>query len=169
MRALWLLVLLVAVDSAIAYERYVSPNGKFEAYTTANFPDGGGMKLFLRPAEWHDTNTGVLLAQNGRWIDAKWSPDSQFLAVIDHPDGHIADVYVLGITVADGCSPIVALLYHTPNALTYDVQWDVVGWHTEKREVVLKQEVRDESAGTRTIHTVVAKIGTEPLKFELPK
>ena len=96
MRAVWLLVLLVAADSAIAYEPYVSPNGKFEVYTTANFPDGGGMKLFLRPVEWHDE--GMLLAQNGRWIDAKWSPDSQFLAIINHPDGHIADVYVLGIT-----------------------------------------------------------------------
>lgn len=82
------------------------------------------------------------------WIDAKWSPDSQFLAVIDHPDGHIADVYVFGITAADAHAPTVALLYHTPNALTYDVRWDVVGWHTEKREIVLKQEVRDQDAGT---------------------
>lgn len=63
MRALWLLVFLAAADTAIAYERYLSPNGKFEAYTTANFPDGGGMKLFVRRVQAHDP--GVLLAQNG--------------------------------------------------------------------------------------------------------
>jgi len=167
MRLFSLVVFLIATGTAVAHERYVSPDGKFEAYTTPNFSDGGGMKLFLRPVEWHIE--GMLLAQNGRWIDAKWSPDSQFLAIINHPDGHIADVYVLGITTIDGCSPTVALLYHTPNVLTYDVHWDVVGWRTENREVVLKQEVRDQNAGTGATHTVVAKIGTEPLEFELPK
>ena len=90
MRALWLVLTLLAAPHASAYDRFVSPNGEFEAYTTANFPDGGGMKLFLRRANARDT--GVLLAQNGRWIDGKWSPDSRFLAVVDHPDGHIADV-----------------------------------------------------------------------------
>ena len=63
----------------------------------------------------------------------------------------------------------MALLYHTPNVLTYDVQWDVVGWRTENHEVILKQEVRDQNSGTGATHTVVAKIGTEPLEFELPK
>ena len=90
MRALWLALSLTAAATASAYDNFVSPNGEFEAYTTANFPEGGGMKLFLRRA--HARDTGLLLAQNGRWIDAKWSPDSRFLAVIDHPDGHIADV-----------------------------------------------------------------------------
>jgi len=50
--------------------------------------------------------------------------------------------------------------------LTYDVRWEIVGWHTTQREVVLKQEIRDKSSGT---HTVIAKIGTEPLKFDFPK
>ena len=167
MRALLLLVLLVAAESAIAYERYVSPNGKFEAYTTANFPDGGGMKLFLRRVQAHDA--GVLLTQNGRWINAKWSPDSQFLAVIDHPDGHIADVYVFGITATETEPPAVALLYRTPNPSTYDVKWDVVGWNINNREVVLKQDVRYQESGTQATHSIVAKIGTEPLKFEPPK
>ena len=167
MRALWLLIFLAAADTVIAYEQYLSPNGEFEAYTTANFPDGRGMKLFVRRVPAHDT--GLLLAQNGRWIEAKWSPDSQFLAIIDHPDGHIADVYVFGITAADAEPPTVALLYRTPNALTYDVRWDVAGWNTENREIVLKQEVREQDAGTQAAHSVVAKIGTQPLKFELPK
>ena len=168
MRALWLVFTLLAAAHASAYDRFVSPNGEFEAYTTANFPDGGGMKLFLRRANARDT--GILLAHNRRWIDAKWSPDSRFLAVIDHPDGHIADVYVFGVTAANAAvSPSVTLLYHTPNPLTYDVRWDVAGWHAEKREVILKQEIRDQSAGTHATHTVVTQIGAKPLQFELPK
>jgi hypothetical protein len=168
MRALGLVLTLLAATQVNAYDRFVSPNGEFEAYTTANFPDGGGMKLFLRRANASDA--GVLLAQNGRWIDAKWSPDSYFLAVIDHPDGHIADVYIFGVTAATAAaSPTATLFYHTPNPLTYDVRWDVAGWHAEKREVILKQEIRDQNAGTHATHTVVAQIGAKPLKFELPK
>lgn len=82
MRALWFLALLSVASHASAYEYFMSPDGKFEPYTTPNSPDGGGMKLFLRHVQARDT--GVLLAQNGRWIDVKWSPDSRFLAVIDH-------------------------------------------------------------------------------------
>jgi hypothetical protein len=168
MRALWLVLTLLAAAQANAYDRFVSPNGEFEAYTTANFPDSGGMKLFLRRANAPDA--GVLLAQNGRWIDAKWSPDSHFLAVIDHLDGHIADVYLFGVTAANAAaSPSVTLFYHTPNPRTYGVRWDVAGWHAEKREVILKQEVRDQNAGTQAMHTVIAQIGVKPLKFELPK
>lgn len=168
MRAFWLVFIMIGVATASAYDSFLSPNGEFEAYTAPNFPDGGGMKLFLRHA--HARDTGMLLAQNGRWVDAKWSPDSQFLAVVDHPDGHIADVYVFGVKAADAAaSPTAILFYRTPKPLTYDVQWGVTGWHLENREVVLKQEVRDQDGGTHTAHTVVAKIGTKPLKFELPK
>jgi hypothetical protein len=92
------MILLAAWHSAAAHERVTAPNGLLEAFTTAKEPDGTGMKLFVR-----HRRTGapaVLLLQNDRWIDAKWSPDSRFLAVIDHPDGGIADVYVFGITAA---------------------------------------------------------------------
>jgi hypothetical protein len=61
---------------------------------------------------------GVLRRQNNRWIDAKWSPDSRFLAIIDHLDGHISDVYVFRVAVADACP---TLLFHTPDLQRYDV------------------------------------------------
>src|SRR5947207_10013712 len=161
------MILLAALHSATAYERVSAPNGLLEAFTTAKEPDGTGMKLFVRHRG--SGAPAVMLLQNDRWIDVKWSPDSRFLAVIDHPDGHIADVYVFGITAANAAaSPNVTLFYHTPNPLTYDVRWDVAGWHTEKREVILKQEVRDQNSGTHGMQTVVAQIGTQPLKFDLP-
>jgi len=163
MRVLWLVLTLVAAAHASAYERFMSPNGKLEAYTTANWPDGSGTKLFLRRAQTRDT--GVMLWQNNRWIDAKWSPDSRFLAVIDHFDGHIADVYVFGITAANPAGPSIAtLLYHTPELRTYDVQWDVVDWLLNTRSIILKRKVH---FGFRQ-ETIVAHIGTTALKTPHP-
>ena len=69
-----------------------------------------GMKLFLHRANSRDP--GVLLKENNRWIDAKWSPDSRFLAIIDHLDGHIADVYVFGVGAADA-APTLSITRQT--------------------------------------------------------
>jgi hypothetical protein len=103
----------------------------------------------------------VLLRQNNRWIDAKWSPDSRFLAVMDHLDGYISDVYVFGVAVADA-GP--TLLYHTPDLHTYDVKWEVAGWDASQRQIVLDKEVKQKTPGKITHEKIVARIGTEPLK-----
>jgi hypothetical protein len=161
MRALCILAAGLLVTQASAYERFVSPNSKFEAYTTALWPNGNGMKLFLRRAGARDT--GALLKENNRWIDAKWSPDSRFLAVIDHLDGHISDVYVFGVTSADAAP---TLLYHTPDLRTYDVKWEVTGWNMARREIVLRKDVKHEGPGRITHEKVMVRIGTKPLKFE---
>jgi hypothetical protein len=154
MRLLALLISLFIVGETFGYEHFRAPNKQFEAYTTANYADGTGMKLFLRPAGSRDI--GVRLWENSRWIDAKWSPDSRFLAVIDHLDGHMADVYIFGVS-ADATP---TLFYHTPNLRTYDVQWDVVGWKLKTRSVILKKEVRFGISR----QTVVAHIGTTAMK-----
>src|SRR2546430_14790586 len=72
MRALWFVLTLLAAAHASAYDRFVSPNGEFEAYTTANFPHGGGLKLFPRRANARDI--GLFSAPDRPWIDAKRSP-----------------------------------------------------------------------------------------------
>jgi hypothetical protein len=74
------------------------------------------MKLFLRRAQAHDA--GTLFWKNNRWIDAKWSPDSRFLALVGHFDGNISNVYVFGVTTANA-EP--RLLCHTPGLGSYDV------------------------------------------------
>jgi len=170
MRAVILVVAFLVADlhAASAYEHFVSPNRRFEANTTAKEHDGTGMKLFVRRARSSDE--GKLLLHNDRWIDAKWSPDSRLLAVVDHLDGHVADVYVFAITAADAAeSPVVTLLYHTPDLRTYDVQWDVLGWRTRQRQIILKKEVRDQTAGTFRREKIVARIGTEALKLPTDK
>ena len=162
MRALLAAVAVLFVAEALAGEhRFVSPNGEFEAYTIPANDDGTGAKLFLRRANSRDA--GVLLKQNNRWVDAKWSPDSQFVAVIDHLDGHISDVYVFGVKDA-GAAP--TLLYHTPDLHTYNVQWEILGWDVARREVILDKVVKHEMPRGVIHDKVVAHIGTEPLKLE---
>jgi hypothetical protein len=161
MRALLAIPLLFVAEALAGDHHFVSPNGEFEAYTTAANEDGTGMKLFLRPA--NSRGTSVLLKENNRWIDVKWSPDSRFLAVIDHRDGHISDVYVFGVAAADSAP---TLLYHTPDLHRYDVQWEVTGWDVARREVVLEKAVKQEMPGIITHEKVTARIGTESLKLE---
>ena len=157
------MILVAALHSAAAYGRVSAPNGLLEAFTTAKESDGTGMKLFVRHRR--SGAPAVLLLQNDRWIDAKWSLDSRFLAVIDHPDGHIADVYVFGITAANPARPPIAtLFYHTPELRTYDVQWDVVDWLLNTRNIILKKNVH---FGFRQ-ETIVAHIGTTALKARQP-
>ncbi|MGB9475344.1 MAG: hypothetical protein WCE87_09775 [Candidatus Udaeobacter sp.] len=161
MRALLAIPLLFIAEALAVNHQFVSPNGEFEAYTTAANEDGTGMKLYLRRANSRDT--GVLLRQNERWIDAKWSPDSQFLAVIDHPDGHISDVYVFGVAAAN-VAP--TLLYHTPGLHKYEVKWEVTGWDVARRHIILDKEVKHEMPGRITHDKIEAPVGAEPLKYE---
>ena len=161
MRTLVAISLLLVAEAVAGEHGFVSPNGEFEAYTTPANEDGSGMKLFLRRADSRDA--GALLRRNNRWIDAKWSPDSRFLAVIDHLDGHICDVYVFGVG-ADDAAP--TLLYHTPELHTVDVRWDVSGWHVLSREVVLDKQVTHKFPTRITHEQIVARIDTKPLKLE---
>ena len=161
MRALIATVAFFLIAGApLAEHQFVSPNGEFEAYTTAANDDGSGMKLYLRRANSDDA--GVLVRQSNRWSDAKWSPDSRFVAVIDHFDGHISDVYVFGVATADA-SP--TLFYHTPDLHSYDVKWGVTGWVVSRREIILDKEVKHETPNRITHENIVARIGTESLEL----
>ena len=100
--------------------------------------------------------------RNGHQIHASWPSLITLTGT--------SQTYVFGITAPSGADPPkVSLLYHTPDPFTYDVKWELVGWHIETREAILTEEVRDQNARTRTTRTVTAKIGTKPLPYEQPK
>jgi hypothetical protein len=161
MRALVAAVaVFLTADALPAEHQFLSPNGEFEAYTTPANEDGTGMKLYLRHTNASDL--GVLLRQTDRWIDAKWSPDSRFIAVIDHLDGHISDVYVFGMATVDA-SP--TLFYHTPDLHSYGVKWEVNGWEESRRAVILDKEVKHKTPGEITHEKIVVRIGPEPLEL----
>jgi hypothetical protein len=155
MRTLLAVSLLLVANALADEHHFISPNGALEAYTVAANEDGTGMKILLRPVKSSDV--GVLLRQNDRWIDVNWSPDSRFLAVIDHLDGHMSDVYVFGVTSANASA---TLFYHTPELHKYGVKWEVAGWDAPQRQVIL-----DKTSGNATHQKVIAQIGMEPLKI----
>lgn len=99
-----------------------------------------------------------------RWIEAKWSPDSRFLAAVDHYDGHMASVYVFGVKAGDAAQPRIALYYQTPGPPTYDVKWDLVGWRLERSEIILSRQVRHQETGRTTKERVVARLGSAPIR-----
>lgn len=162
----FLFLFLLGNATAIASGRndvdVLSPNHRFEAHSTAHFPDGTGTQLFLRTAG--SKNTGALLLQNDRWIEVHWSPDSRFLAVVDGSDGHVTDIFVyrirtsletvtkvtcisnlfLGDFATYGQAPHVVanLCYHTPNLGTYDVQWAFVRWKMSEGAIDLSRAGR---------------------------
>lgn len=160
---LTVLVGLLLVVSASGYGHLLSPDGRFETYTTSCNPDNTGMQLFLRMAG--SKATGVLLRANDRWIRVNWSPDSRFLAVIDGSDGHVTDVFIYRVLQHSGTAKmkahyltfrsvgviadsarlpgiLVKLWYHTPDLFTYDVQWDVSGWDVSRSIVLLIKRSR---------------------------
>ncbi|MEI6073459.1 MAG: hypothetical protein WCS31_16860, partial [Verrucomicrobiae bacterium] len=94
------LISLSLVISASGYEHLLSPDDRFEAYTTPHNLDGTGMRLFLRVAG--SKANGVLLRENDRWIRTNLSPDSRFLAVIDGSDGHVTDVFIYRVLQHSG-------------------------------------------------------------------
>jgi hypothetical protein len=115
--------------------------GSFDAYTTVNYADGSGMKLFVRRTRLD--RKGILLFSNQRWIDAKWSPDSRFLAVTDDAN-------------------------HMPKSFTYNVKWDVAGWRPRQRSSVLTKEVRNQETHTAAPTQMIARIETKSLVLDQP-
>ena len=127
---------LACVASAVAHERVISPDKRFEAYTKPDTADGLGAKLFLRAAG--SSAPGVLLCKNDRWIAAQWSPDSRFLAVADHNDGHITDVFIYRIVSAAAPPGVThTLRYQSSEPRTYDTKWEVVAWDSKHSTATL--------------------------------
>jgi hypothetical protein len=148
-----------------------SPNKKFETYTTPRNPDCTGAQFFIRAAG--ATEPGALLLKNDRWIEAVWSPDSRFLAVVDGSDGHVTDIFVYRILPCRGTASKVAysdfyglgdiatyaeapgvaadLCYHSPNPWTYDVKWDVKGWDSRHTIILSKWSLREKTKIFRVV------------------
>lgn len=165
-------LVLSAVLSVVAYGDGVdvlriSPDKRFETYREPAFRSNIGTRLHLRERENH-ANDWVIL-ENARWIDTKWSPDGNFLAVVDHPDGHVADVYIYRLMKRDSLpdkeqrnqfhmfchntgklatrllfsDSAWCLCYHSPDLWTYDVQWDVVAWDEAHARVTLSRTIAE--------------------------
>jgi hypothetical protein len=147
MRLSVLLLFLVAVTTR-AQTPFVSPDGRFEGSITPNVEDGVGQKLWVRSNR--PSAPSRLILANNRWLEAQWSPDSRFLAVTNHTDGHISVVLVFGIRASASHKIAEPRLYFiSPDPGRYDVKWHVVGWDTQQRSIFLHKSVAGNPAPER--------------------
>ena len=157
---------------------FLSPDRRLELYCQERNADGTGARLFLRPLGSREP--GVFMIENDRWIDVRWAPDSRLMAIINHPDGHVSDVYVYRITrrgkntdadvrvhhqkicqltgdVADFVvlsNSTVELIWHTPDPWCYDVMWDVLRWDSKRKQLLLSKWRKDTDKGNVVVTRV---------------
>jgi dipeptidyl aminopeptidase/acylaminoacyl peptidase len=136
-----------------------SPDGRFVAYRTPNPTHGIGKRLFVTFASTN--NSGRLLLENDRNMDAQWSPDSKFLAVTNYTDPHITVVLVFQVSDR-GSMPDARLVFISPDPGAWDTKWFVSGWDTSHRTILLEKRVAGEESQAKKRF----RIGTKAL--ELP-
>ena len=143
-------------STAVAQDSIPSPDGRYVADLSRNPTHGIGKQLFRRYADGRES--GRFLLANDRWMETQWSPDSRFLAVTNHTDGHISVVLVFGIRSRGTAEPDTQLLFVSPSPGVYDTKWAVSGWDTPRRAIMLEKRV----AGAKP-QQMRFSIGTTPL------
>ncbi len=154
----WCVALLAVCTTAIAQDSIPSPDGRFVAYLTTNPTHGIGKRLSVKFAGTKDS--GRLLLENDRSMDAEWSPDSKFLAVTNHTDPHITVVLVFQIG-DHGSIPDAQLFFISPDPGVWDTKWFVSGWDTWHRAILLEKRV----AGEEPQPNKRFPIGTKPVQL----
>ena len=154
----WCIALLAVCTAAIAQDSIPSPDGRFAAYLIPNPTHGIGKRLFVKFAGSKDS--GRMLLENDRSMDAGWSPDSRFLTVTNHTDPHITVVLVFQIS-DHGNIPDAQLFFISPNPGVWDTKWFVSGWDTSHRAILLEKRV----AGEERQPNKRFPIGTKPLQL----
>jgi hypothetical protein len=128
----------VAVLGAIqgfTAESWRSPNGQLVCASGLG-RERKGEEMWLRlPAA---QNRGELVWASEGWLEAIWSPDSKYLAVIDHYGPGQSAVLVFGIAIDDKTKVIsTGLLFETPVKERRKQEWEMKGWDLKKGQVFL--------------------------------
>ena len=123
MRALFAMSLLFVAKALAGEHHFASPNGELRLHDRGQ-RGRNGMKALSASRELDRRRRASQTEQSLHPL-LKWSPNTlRFLAVMDHLDGHISDVYIFAVAAVDA-GP--TLFYHTPGLHRYDVQWEVTG------------------------------------------
>lgn len=132
-----------------------SPNGKFECF--ASNQEEGGVNLFIRLVS--DAPSAKHLWSTIRSLGIAWSPNSRWLAVMDH---YLASESA--VLIFDCQQEGYPLVYQTPISKTEQDSWDVVGWDVDKKQVILERNRRFSSNPPLK---VAVKLKTSPIKATL--
>jgi len=155
---------LVSTNLCSAIENWVSPDGGVECFTRLGHR-GHGEELWIYKRGRKEKEQ--MLWASDRWIEVNWSPDSKFLAVIDHYENKESAVLVFSIELKkEGIGWV--LLFQTPMETRVPVEWGVVKWNVDKREIVLTGTPKTLSRRKRTSPAIArVRIGTEAIKQSL--
>jgi hypothetical protein len=109
----------------------ISPDSKWIAQIGPG--SQGGQQLTIQDTRGPQPRR--ILWQSVRWVEVDWSPDSQYLAVTDHYDGHEAAILIFAVPTAVHAD--FALIFQTPREPDSQIAWSLENWDVEKRRVAL--------------------------------
>jgi len=113
-------------------QRVFSPNWDFVCTTKG--VEGDGSKLFICPSS--ENKRPQLLWVSRKYMSILWSPDSRWLAVIDHYLAAQSAVLIFDVTQKG-----FPLVYQTPTD-TKQETWEIDAWDCSKKKVKLKGSSR---------------------------
>jgi hypothetical protein len=91
--------------------------------------------------------------ESERWVEVEWSPDSHWLVVTDHWDGHGANLQLYSVSAKpkEVEKWEVAKVYATPWPTRYNCRWKFVKWVLSKGFVVLHCDYESRSGKEKGI------------------
>ncbi|HJT82313.1 MAG TPA: hypothetical protein VJ719_14050 [Chthoniobacterales bacterium] len=121
----------VAADLNLASDppNVASPDGAW-IVQIGQQPESGGQQVRLRSQAGNET----VLWKSPRWLEASWSPSSDYLAVTDHLDGHQAAVLIFMLDEGT-----FKLVFQTPLDPDIQAEWSLQKWNLRDREVLLRR------------------------------
>lgn len=141
----WLVTPLVGAEERD--ERLLPKESPSKAYVCSigSGKGGYGNVVTLRSSSG---NRSVVLHASDRWVEVSWSPDSRWLLVTDHWDGHGANIRIYEVPENSAAEEWkVREVYATPDPTRYDCKWSLLEWKQKGGSVVLKCDYRDFEGG----------------------
>ena len=139
--------IVLAAATCMAEEIWGSPNGRLECASGLG-RQRKGQELWVR-ASAVPASRALVWASEG-WMEVVWSPDSRFLAVMDHFASEQSAVLVFTVSFnSEKKSISTALLFETPLKEKRKQEWEVKDWNLKRGQVLLlKKEGKSRSLFT---------------------
>ncbi len=139
-----------ATNAPELYWQTNSPLGRYCCEITAGALGSNqqGQRVYVRSTS--NRQKRELVYESPRTVAVNWSPDGQFLAVVDHASGHSSAVSVFGIRAGGDIDHwIVRPVYNSPWPTRAEIFWSFESWNLDDGTVCLQCEFlpEDRSSG----------------------
>lgn len=131
---IWLLLVSSLLGKAAeADERLLPKDSPSKKITCRILPAEGGYGNVVVLSDIESGKT-IQLYRSERWVETGWSPDSRWLFIIDHWDGHGASLHIFSVPppIKGTKEWTVPKIYATPWPTRYNCKWKFVKWESSK-------------------------------------